>query len=542
MLYNKIGKALLLCLLLSISTYAIVPKNISFFKDKPRGLAKDFYIYKYLKKSSTSSKDANKLLGYTSRMSMKLFHAFATKIDDPEWRRTSKCLKMKLKTLLKQDTSCIAIKFSTYLATKLNKKELKNIKIKLKDYKVSKYLHVLYNNDPFEEMINADAKQFFAIFNQVGSKYRRKFFDKEINATKIVQIEKNTQINKTIKYTVTDGKIVNFNKSLLHVNPLEPSLSHKALFFLALNALKLNNNTKAMLYLDKAYKKAYYRMDKDKILFWQYKITQDKKYLNELKTSFDINIYTLLSNVKIQNIITPKAFSDKPNYDITDPFGWTKLLRNIKGKDAKFLTSEAKKYLYKNTLPHYSFLMEKASGYKNHYYPMPYIKNIKIFDKKRIALILAIARQESRLIPSALSHSYALGMMQFMPFLAKAIAKQKHFINFELDDMFNPETAYLFADIHLDYLEKYLYNPVFIAYAYNGGIGFTKRVLKSGAFKKGLYEPYMSMELIPYAESRKYAKKVLANYVIYMHLLKKEVSIKTLINNLLVPSKSDKFR
>jgi len=48
--FKTLGRVLLLCLLLSPTLFAEVPKNISFFDDKPRGLSKDFYIYRYLKK------------------------------------------------------------------------------------------------------------------------------------------------------------------------------------------------------------------------------------------------------------------------------------------------------------------------------------------------------------------------------------------------------------------------------------------------------------------------------------------------------------
>jgi len=297
-----------------------------------------------------------------------------------------------------------------------------------------------------------------------------------------------------------------------------------------------------MAFFDEAYKKAYYRMDKDKVLFWQFLVSKDKKYKNAIKKSFDLNIYTLLLGVKNERIMMPKAWNQHPTYDETDPFNWTKLLSQARGKTPEELKSIAQTYLYKNTLPHYSYLMEKASGYKDHYFPILYTQHLAKTNKQRIALIMAIARQESRLIPSALSHSYALGMMQFMPFLARAIAKEQNIENFDLDDMFEPRTALMFANIHLNWLERSLYHPLFIAYAYNGGIGFTKKLLKSGTFQKGTYEPFLSMELVHYDESRKYGKKVLANYVTYMQILGEPVSIYELFEALTEPSKTDKFR
>jgi len=540
--FKTIGRGLLLCLLFSSSLISSVPKDISWFDNKPRGIAKDFYIYRYLKKPSTTPEEAEKLLELTSRMSMKLFHAFANRLEEPGFTKVSKCLKMKLKPLLKSDDECLAIKFSLYSATILSKDELKDVEKRLLKYDISKSLHVIYSDNPFKSMIKGDEKLFFNVFNTVGSKYRKKFFDHEISKEKIKELEKSWKINSTIKYVVTGRKLTNFNKSLIHVDRFAKTLSHESLFFLGLNALQLRYNKLAMAFFEEAYKKAYYRMDKDKVLFWQFLVTKDKKYKDLIKESFDLNIYTLLSGIKSKRIMVAKAWEQHPTYDEKNPFGWTKLLQESKNKTPKELETIAQTYLYGSTLPHYSYLMEKASGYKDHYFPIPYKQYLKNSNKQRIALIMAIARQESRLVPSALSHSYALGMMQFMPFLARAIAKEQKIKNFDLDDMFDPKTALKFANIHLDWLERSLYHPLFIAYAYNGGIGFTKRLLTSETFKKGAYEPFLSMELVHYAESRKYGKKVLANYVTYMQILGEPVSIYELFEVLSEPSKTDKFR
>ena len=539
--FNLFSRVFLLCFL-PLILFAKVPENLSFFEDKPKSIAKDYYIYRYLQKDSTTSQEAWKLLEHVNRMNLKLFHAFASKIDEPNFKRTSQCLKMKLNELLKQDDVCLAIGFSIYDATKLEKKELKNIEKRLKPYKISNILHVLYSDTPFKTLLKTDKKEFFEVFNSVGNAYREQYFDKELPKSKIKELETSWQINTAIKLIVTDIKMKNINKSLLHVDRFSTNLSHESLFFLGLNALKQRYDKLAIAFFDEAYKKAYYQMDKDKILFWQFLVTNEKKYKEELKNSFDLNIYTLLVGAKNKRIMIAKAWETKENYDITDPFNWTRLLEDSKDKNSTELENMAQTYLYGSTLPHFSFLMEKASHYKDHYFPMPYKKYLKGIDNKRLALIYAIARQESRFVPSAISHSYALGMMQFMPFLARAIAKQKSIKNFDLDDMFKPNVALDFANTHLDYLEKYLYNPLLVAYAYNGGIGFTKRTLKSGLFVKGRYEPFLSMELVPYDESRKYGKKVLANYITYMQILKEKVSVYDLLENLLHPKKSDRFR
>jgi soluble lytic murein transglycosylase len=168
-----------------------------------------------------------------------------------------------------------------------------------------------------------------------------------------------------------------------------------------------------------------------------------------------------------------------------------------------------------------------------HDYLMPYSEYLHNTPIKRKILIFSLARQESHFIPTEVSYSYALGMMQFMPFVAKEIAKKQHIQNFQYEEMFKPKVAYQFANIHLDFLEKTLTHPLFIAYAYNAGIGFTKRqILSKDYFKKAPFEPFWSLEMVPNAQARKYGKRVLANYAIYAKLLGVDITLHTLLKTI----------
>ncbi len=80
--------------------------------------------------------------------------------------------------------------------------------------------------------------------------------------------------------------------------------------------------------------------------------------------------------------------------------------------------------------------MAKASRDTKQYFPMPYRRYLSRFPIKRQAIIYAIARQESKFIPASISSSFALGMMQIMPFLVKHLAKEKKEL-IDYDDMFN---------------------------------------------------------------------------------------------------------
>lgn len=112
---------------------------------------------------------------------------------------------------------------------------------------------------------------------------------------------------------------------------------------------------------------------------------------------------------------------------------------------------------------------------------MPFMEYIGDGDNRRKALILALVRQGRRFIPSAVSTSYIFGMMQFMSFLANDTGKKQLAIaGFDQNDMFHPEVTYRFANIHIDWLERKIYSPIFIAYTYNGVLGLVKKMLQHG--------------------------------------------------------------
>lgn len=520
--------------------------TLEFLNSKPRSITKDFYIWKFLDQD-ISPLDAKIALTQVNKLNYKLFYKFEKKMNDPEWTHIAKCIKSKPKDLTNKDPDCIELGLSPYKATLLHRKDLLDIsqKIEEKYPKKAKVLKTIASKNIFEKIIKSkDNDIFFEIYNRCGKKYRKSILDCELPKKFLDKLSSDWRFNFTIKLIVTDNKIKNIKKSLLTIK--SDKLNSQSNFFLALNALNHGEKEKALKYLKISEEKAYYRFDKDKILFWEFLITNNREILYKLTESFDINIYTLFALEKLGNkpkniIENIECAKDIPIKDY-DHFKWVNTLEKLENLNEEEILELSSSFDGCSRLPHKAYLLERANYYHKHYFVMPYFKHLKKYEKERIALILAIGRQESRFIPTSVSTSYALGMMQFMPFLAKDIAKTKKYKNFDLEDMFKPETAYRFADIHLDYLEKYLYHPLFIAYAYNGGIGFTKRLLQSGVFKKGKYEPFMSMELVHYDESRKYGKKVLANYIIYSALLGKEEKITHLLKILTEPSHTDRFR
>ena len=303
----------------------------------------------------------------------------------------------------------------------------------------------------------------------------------------------------------------------------------------------------AAQYFNSAYRIYQERWEKDKALFWLYLVTKNNTYLDKLKQSYHINMYTLLAadltNDKYpRTIITPKiSKSSVWGIDAEDPIDWAKMKRKLFSGEVD-LDDLAEDCESQETIGMHTYIKARACNFTKSYFPMPYRDFMKKYPVERQALIYAIARQESRFVPASVSRSFALGMMQFMPFLIDHVAKQKG-EKIDYDDIFNPYKAIEYADYHLDYLNKYLYHPLFIAYAYNGGIGFTKRLIrKRGNFRPGPFEPYLSMEKMKNVEAREYGKRVLTNYVIYMNKLGKPMRLLPFIKTLTDPYMTDRFR
>ena len=537
----------LFCLLTFHPLLANSGVDFSFFQDKPQSLAKDFYIYEYLQSDRVTSKEATMLFGMVHTMNLRFFHLFAKKMNDPEFQKISYCMDLDITRLMKEDDACLNIGINSAKLTSLPKSQLANIKSRLiPNSPLLKLFPIMESDNVYESALKSDAQTFLTLYTGSISAYKLAHFNQNILPKAFLDsLSLSPKFNAMVYSTVQNDKLDMVQKSLLHVTP-SLHVNAKSLFYLGLNALKYHENNKAIAFFEQSIERAKKQEEKDKALFWQYLTSNNASYLQKLSQSSDINIYSLFAletlSLPLHNVASPHLEGAHPYFDVSDPFAWIEIMQRVYRMSAQETEIFAQSFKYANTLPHYSYLMERATRYSKHYYPIPYPEEIADYSTHRQALMLAIARQESRFLPSVVSTSYALGMMQFMPFVARDIAKKEKLEDFNIAAMFNPKVAYLFGNIHLNFLERNLISPLFVAYAYNGGIGFTKRHLQAGAFSAGMYEPFWSMETMINEESREYGKKVLANYVVYRHLLGDDVSIKNLFEKLLIPSASDRFR
>jgi soluble lytic murein transglycosylase len=147
-------------------------------------------------------------------------------------------------------------------------------------------------------------------------------------------------------------------------------------------------------------------------------------------------------------------------------------------------------------------------------YLMPYREHFATAAREQDvdeALLLGLARQESRFNPGIVSSAGAVGLMQLMPPTAKWVAKQLGRSDYDPTRIGDIALNTQFGAYYFKYwLERLDRMPALAAAAYNAGPG------RAQAWRNGApFEGAIWVETIPFNETRDYVKKVLANSVYY---------------------------
>jgi soluble lytic murein transglycosylase len=166
-------------------------------------------------------------------------------------------------------------------------------------------------------------------------------------------------------------------------------------------------------------------------------------------------------------------------------------------------------------------------GWKTHYpkssddprwslaFPQPFKGVVDRFVTKRKlprALIYAIMREESGFNPRIESWANARGLLQLMEATASNIAEEDKLANFSADMLFEPATNIRLGTGYIAQLSEQLdQHPALVIAGYNGGHANVSRWLKA----RGDLPLDLWVEDIPYGQTRKYTKRVLASFWTY---------------------------
>lgn len=518
--------------------------TLEWLKNKPKSNERDFFIVQFLNYDTTTKEEAQKAYdlrrGYNASLEKLYNQKFAQELNEEE----KFCKNADFKTLIKQDSSCIQTALdSVNKLFKLSKKELHYLIPKIKDENLKENLQILASKNIFKELSVNKHSKFIEFFFATSGQDRLKYFNRKLTKELLENIVLDRDFDKFLRVVIFNNEYKNIQKSLYILNENQNLTAYNS-FLLGINEVNHNNSKLANNFFKISYKKSFLRSQKDNALFWLYLTSDDKNYLEELANSYDTNLYSLYAKEILNKYPTNIIYSldtnkNSSNFNIYDSFAWFDI-----NKDVRSELNEEKLAKYydildtKETKTHLAYILERYDNFKTQYFLTPYRDIIKEQGIFKELLIYAIARQESRFIPSAISVAGAQGIMQIMPFLSEDIARKLK-EPYNIYEQFIPEKNLKYASFHLDNLIKQFdSNPLFVAYAYNGGAGYTKNQLKKGLFTKtNKYEPFLSMEMISYQETKEYGKRVLANFYIYNNYLNSEnkISLSTIFQNLKQP-------
>ncbi|HEX5330240.1 transglycosylase SLT domain-containing protein [Sulfuricurvum sp.] len=532
----------LLALFLTSSVWGITLTDIN---DKPPSRQKNFLIWQFLHQDINASA-ASEAFYQVENVNERFLFDYAAKTDEPEIKYTAMCMREQACNLpvIEQD-DCLMLALTPAKATALKPEEREAIAARLNNrFGNTEWLRAM-NQESFYTSTDNLANET-TLFRLAGSGYRRENFNHMLSYDVLEALVQSPYFAQIVFLSVTDPSMDQLQQSLSAVSGghFDPQ-TH---FFLAMNAIKYGKFDTALEHLKEAKSRFYSPIDRDKSVFWIYQITKDQTYLEELSRSLDINMYVLyareLLGLPTENYFTTLPTTNNPSsINGVDPFQWRSFAEEIKASTPDTLAGLIERCDGNDSIGVQGYVLERTYEPYIHNFTMPYDQYMANLSNDQKALVYALMRQETRLIPGLISRSFALGLMQIMPFNVDTISKVHPLKPTTYFDMLQPEISIAYSVSHMQHLIKNLYNPVLVAYGYNGGLGSTKRLLtEAPRFLPGEYEPFLSMELIGNDENREYGKKVLANYVMYKKILGEEVSIKAIFDNLTQPSQSDYFR
>ncbi|PAF51720.1 hypothetical protein BKH43_00315 [Helicobacter sp. 13S00401-1] len=521
----------------------------TYIKDKPKGVVRDFYIWQYLQTPNLTSAEITQAYNLISNKNPYLKKTLANLNIQEQLPRDLICSRMPLSEAINQDADCLSKALKLPDILKLDKPTIATIESKLGDKYplLSKSVAVLSSSDLAMALLDSQTDVFVNVFNALPYTIKQNLFEdvpQKYLQDSIVRLTgaNLTSFSTLLTVVVLDPKFQAFKKALTKV--FLTNVTHNAAFLLGINEVQIGDKQKAIKYFKLAYSKASDPLFKDRALFWQYLVGDDKNALKEASQSTFVDLFSIAANQILKtkpkfDIVTtlPDIKGDKAPFDISDPYTWQKLNSKIVNENNPIeLKNIIQSFEYKDSIAQFSYVMQRLHKYSKNYYIHPYEHLLKWDSIDQKSFVYAIAKQESHFLPSIISRSFALGIMQIMPANVMPFAKDMGIDNLSYDDLFKPEVGLSMGRYYIEVLRKEFKHPLFVAYAYNGGPGFLRRLLaQKRLFIKGRpYEPWLSLELVPYEESRFYGMRVLANYVIYERLFGREINVQDLLNKALI--------
>jgi len=148
-------------------------------------------------------------------------------------------------------------------------------------------------------------------------------------------------------------------------------------------------------------------------------------------------------------------------------------------------------------------------------FPEPYWETIKSESAKNSLdpyLVASLIRQESEFNPTAVSYANAWGLMQLLPVVGKAMAREEGMTRFDTNQLLDPETNIRLGTRYLRHMIEHFDGvPEYALAAYNAGDSRVADWKTNGPYS-GIDE---FVESIPFSQTREYVQSILRNVETY---------------------------
>ncbi len=177
-----------------------------------------------------------------------------------------------------------------------------------------------------------------------------------------------------------------------------------------------------------------------------------------------------------------------------------------------------------------------------HLFPVIDVPKVEgLSNPPELALVHALARQESEFDPGAVSSAGALGLMQMMPGSARATASA-HGLRYSLSDLTaDPKYNMQLGQAHIaDFLAEWGGSYVLAIASYNAGDNNVRKwIATNGDPRTASVDPVDWIELIPFGETRNYVMRVLENTGVYRNRIAGSDQKLRIIDDLYSPREVD---
>ncbi|MEK7830364.1 MAG: lytic transglycosylase domain-containing protein, partial [Acidobacteriota bacterium] len=221
-----------------------------------------------------------------------------------------------------------------------------------------------------------------------------------------------------------------------------------------------------------------------------------------------------LMQISLHQLATTELEAARENAP-NSPLVNLRIAQIFRAQDENFAAINALKRAYPDygqTLPE-----EMSREVWDVFYPLKWWSNIKE-ESKRHNLdpyqIVGLIRQETIFNPMARSYANALGLMQFLPSTAKAVARANNLGSITSNDLFNPILSIQLGTAYVRQLQNEFGRFEYVAAAYNGGETRVRRWIRESPNQE--IEEWV--EAIPLSQTRLYVQGVYRNARIYQRL------------------------